>query len=66
MEYKEKLLSYEIYKTFYGEKLIEECFKNEIEEYESLFFIYSLWGYYLLDIKEVNLLIKKNIFWRTK
>jgi hypothetical protein len=42
IEYKKKLLNYELYKMLFGDELVQEYFKEELEEYENLYFIYSL------------------------
>jgi hypothetical protein len=55
--YKKIILNYELFKTFYGEDLINEYFKEEMEEYEELYFIYCLLRYYFED----DLCYDKNI-----
>lgn len=53
------LKNYEIYKVFYGEELIDKYFKEELEEFESLCFIYLNWMFWLVyDLKIVDILVK--------
>lgn len=51
--YSFKLYDYELYKTFYGEKVVEEYFKEEMEETESLCFIFKMWQRWLFVEKKM-------------
>jgi hypothetical protein len=42
-EYVIILRNYKVCITFYGEEVINEYFKDEIDEIDSLFFIYGIW-----------------------
>jgi len=57
-----KILNYELYKTFYGEEIINEHFKEEIEEFIDIFFIYKLWYYWLYNELNVDRNIIYNCF----
>jgi hypothetical protein len=41
--YEQCLRNYQVCKTFYGEEVINEYFKDELEEIDSLVFIYGIW-----------------------
>jgi len=66
----EKYLNYEIYKTLYGARFIEDNFKYELAELESFHFIYVVWNEWLSnDISDSfklsnNFIINKDDYYK--